>query len=84
MDDPREQPLSIDAQAVEGSTTTSEDADETEAGILGDSANHIRLNELGRDPAREPDVPGLVPVDATEDRDGGRLLREDTIGLEQC
>jgi hypothetical protein len=29
-------------------------------------------------------MPGLVPLDATEDRIGGRFLREDAIGLEQC
>jgi hypothetical protein len=40
-------------------------------------------SRLGGDTARQPDVPGLVPVDPTEDRVGGRLLRQDTIGLEQ-
>src|SRR5260370_42453492 len=51
--------------------------------MLGDGANHIPLNELGGDAAREPDVPGLVPLDAAEDRVGGRLLRQGTIGLER-
>jgi len=41
------------------------------------------LNERGGDAARQPNVPGLVPVDAVEDRAGDRLLREDMIGLEQ-
>jgi hypothetical protein len=81
--DTREQPLGIYAQAVNGTATPSKDADEAEAGILGDGANHISLSEFGGDAARQPDVPSLVPVDATEDRVGGRLLRQDTIGLKQ-
>ena len=81
--DTRKQPLGIYAQAVKGSATPSEDTDKAETGILRDGANRIPLNELGGDAARQPDVPGLVPVDATEDRVGGRLLRQDTIGLEQ-
>jgi len=81
--DTHEQPLGIYAQPVESSATPSEDADKAEASILGDGADHMPLNELGGDAAREPDVPGLVSVDATEDRVDGRLLREDTIGGEQ-
>jgi hypothetical protein len=81
--DTREQAPGIYAQAVEGGTAPSENADEAEAGILGDGANHIPLNELGGDAAREPDVPCLISVDSTEDRVDGRLLRKDTIGFEQ-
>ena len=81
--DTLEQPLGIYAQAVESSSTPSEDADETEAGILGDGANHIPLNERAGNPAREPNVPGLVPVDATEDRGDDWFSREGAIGLQQ-
>ena len=81
--DTDEQPLGIDAQAVESSSTPSEDADETEASILGDGANHIPLNERAGNPAREPDVPGFVPVDATEDRGDDWFSREGAIGLQQ-
>ena len=81
--DTPEQPFGIYAQALEGSATPSEDADKAEAGILGDGANRISLNELGGDAARQPDVSGLVSMDAAEDRAGDRLLRKDTIGLEQ-
>src|SRR6266403_630501 len=80
--DTREQPLGIDAQAFERNPAPCKNADEAEAGSLGNGANHIPLNELGCDPAREPDVPRLVPVDAAEDRVGGGLSRKDTIGLE--
>ena len=44
--DTREQPLGINAQAVEGSTTPNKDADKTQSGILGDGANRIPLDEL--------------------------------------
>ncbi len=81
--DTREQPLGVDAQAVEGSSTPGEDPDEAETGILGNGTNNVLLNERGGDAARQPNVPGLVPVDAVEDRAGDRLLREDMIGLEQ-
>jgi hypothetical protein len=80
--DAHEQPLGIYAQAFERSSTPRKNAGEAETGTLRDRANRIPLYEFGGDPAREAHVSGLVPVDATEDRVGGRFLREDAIRLE--